>query len=163
MALTYVALILVSLVSAPEPGEAALLFFEHLAAGDGVRAASMCSDRALTNVAPMLEDLKEGLDSGDGELLERLRSCGYTASPDEMLDWSEEDYLASTLSLPMVSVRYSRYDTAYVCSTWVADSRGEVFLCLEAGSSSAVRAPVSLTRERGSWKVLDFMGMYSFP
>ena len=163
MAVVNLVLLAAALVSASEPEGVAMVFFRHLAEGEGAEAASMCSEEAFSNVTPMLRRLKERIESDDRGLLESLRRCGYSADPEEMLYWSEEEYLARTLSLPMVSARYSRYDTAYVCSTSFTDSRGEVFLCLGSGTAPAIRAPVSMTRERGSWRVVDFMGIYSFP
>ncbi len=156
-------MLLAAIVSASEPENVAALFFRHLSEGEGYQAVSMCSREALANVTPMLRRLHEGIESEDRGLLESLERFGYSAGPDEMLDWDEEDYLARTLSLPMVSSRYSRYDTAYVCSTAVSDSRCDVFLCLEAPSAAFVRTPVSMIRERGGWRVTNFMGMYSFP
>lgn len=163
MVIADLVLLTAALLSASEPEGVAMVFFRHLAEGEGAEAASMCSEEAFSNVTPMLQRLKDRIQSDAPGFLENLRRCGYSADPEEMLDWSEEEYLARTLSLPMVSARYSRYDTAYVCSTSFTDSRGQVFLCLEAGAAPAVRTPVTLTRERGSWRVLDFMGMYSFP
>ncbi|MFO7949956.1 MAG: hypothetical protein R6U36_06265 [Candidatus Fermentibacteraceae bacterium] len=163
MAVVHLVLLVVALLSASEPEGVAMVFFRHLAEGEGADAASMCSEEAFSNVTPMLQRLKERIESDDPGFLQSLRRCGYSADPEEMLDWSEEEYLARTLSLPMVSARYSRYDTAWVCSTSFTDSRGEVYLCLEAGTAPVLRAPVAVTRERGGWRVVDFMGMYSFP
>lgn len=156
-------MLIAALVSASEEESVAMVFFRHLAAGEGEAAAEMFAEDALSNVTPMLNALKDGLRAGDPGFIERLERCGYAAGPQEMLEWNEREYLARTLSLPMVAMRYSRFDSAYVCSTEVSGGEASVFLCLQVGESVAARTPVSLARVRGSWRVTNFMGIYSFP
>jgi len=163
MALVQLVMLVTSLVSASEMEDVALVFFRHLAAGRGDEAAALCSEEGLSNVTPMLERLKEGLRSGEASVAQRMESFGYDAGPDEMMDWDEEEYLARTLELPMVSSRYSSYDSAWVCSTSAGADLSTVHVCLLLGADRVLPAQMTMSRERGSWRVVDFMGLYSFP
>ena len=163
MALVQLVMLVTSLVSASETADVAMVFFRHLASGRGEEAAALCAEEGLSNVTPMLQRLKEGLRSGEEGLLERMESFGYDAGPEEMMEWDEEDYLARTLELPMVASRYSASDSAWVCSTSTGASLSTVHICLRMGPERVIPAQMTMVRERGSWRVVDFMGLYSFP
>ena len=137
-------------------------FFQALKSGDSETVAFLISNEALDNIDIMLEILKESLDRDEELTMNRLIAAGYTATASEIDDWSALEYLTFTISLPIMSARYSLYEMQIGEYTI---NGNDLDIPLMFISSTGIELPfeVKLIREDDSWKVLTFMGFNSFP
>ena len=107
----------------------------------------------------MLEILQENLDDAT---LSRLTTAGYTATADEIDDWSPMDYLTSTIVLPVMKARYSIYEMQIGD---YSDRGNELVIPLVFSTASGLELSYEsiLKKEDNQWKVTSFMGLNSFP
>ncbi len=138
------------------------VFYEALKSGDGESVAFFVSSEALDDIDVSLMILKESIDRDEELTMNRLIAAGYTATASEIDDWSALDYLKNTVSLPMMSARYSMYEMQ-IGEYTIGDD--DLVIPLTFFSSAGLELPfeVKLTREDDSWKVSTFMGFSSFP
>lgn len=138
------------------------VFYEALKSGDSESVAFLVSSEALDDIDVSLVILKESLDRDEELTMNRLVAAGYTATASEMDDWSALDYLKFTISLPMMSARYSMYEMQIGEYTIDGD---DLVIPLMFTSSAGLELPfdVKLIREDDSWKISTFMGFNSFP
>ena len=137
-------------------------FFEALQSGDSESAVFLVSSEVLDNIDVMLDILKECLDRDEELTMNRLLAAGYTATASEIEDWSALEYLKYTLSLPIMSARYSMYEMQIGEYTLNGNNLDIPLLFV---SSAGLELPfeVKLVREDDSWRVSNFMGFNSFP
>ena len=107
----------------------------------------------------MLENLQDNLDDAT---LSRLIAAGYTATLDEIDDWSPMEYLTSTIELPIMKARYSLYEMQ-VGDYSVNGHDLEIPLVFSTSTGLELQYQATLRKEDNQWKVTSFMGLNSFP
>ena len=135
------------------------VFFQALRTGDTLMISELISSDGLDDIDIMLEILQENLDDAT---LSRLSTAGYTATADEIDDWSPMDYLTSTIVLPVMKARYSIYEMQIGD---FSDRGNELAIPLVFSTATGLELPYEaiLRKEDNQWKVTSFMGLNSFP
>jgi len=135
------------------------VFFQSLKTGDAFVISELISSDGLNEIDIMLEILQENLDDAT---LSRLTTAGYTATSDEIDDWSPMDYLTSTIVLPIMKARYSIYEMQI---GEYSDSGNELEIPLVFITATGLELSYQaiLRKEDNQWKVTNFMGLNSFP
>lgn len=142
--------------------EGVVQFMEALQTGDGETAADMFSSQAIDQVEVMLNTVKQNLDRDPEGTIRRLNSAGYDIDSETAEDWEPEVYLAQTLSLPMISARYTLYELDI--ETVIVNGRSatvQMIFRTQAGAEIPQQAIMVL--EDDMWKVTSFMGITAFP
>lgn len=137
-------------------------FFEALKSGDSESIGFLVSSEALDDVDVMLDVLKESLDRDEELTMNRLVAAGYTATTSEIKDWSSLEYLEFTISLPIMSARYSMYEMQ-IGEYAVNGNNLDIPLMFVSSTGLELPFEVRLVREDDAWKVSNFMGFNSFP
>lgn len=138
------------------------LFMEALQTGDGETASALFSSAALGQVDAMLNTIKQSLDRDPEGTLRRLSSAGYQVDEEKAEDWRVEEYLAETLSLPMISARYTPYELEI--DTVTIDGRSAVVeMIFRTASGNEIPQQAIMAFEDDIWKVSSFMGITAFP
>ncbi len=121
--------------------------------------SQLISSDGLDEIDIMLEILQDNL---DGATLSRLSTAGYTATADEIDDWSSLDYLINTIALPVMKARYSIYEMQI---GEYSDDGNNLVIPLVFSTASGLELPYQaiLRKENNQWKVTNFMGLNSFP
>ncbi|MCD4701714.1 MAG: hypothetical protein K8S24_07640 [Candidatus Aegiribacteria sp.] len=142
-----------------DPSSVLQAFFQALKTGDSFMISQLISSDGLDEIDVMLEILKENLDN---TTMSRLTTAGYTATADEMEDWSPMDYLTNTVVLPVMNARYAFYEMQIGDYSNHGD---ELVIPLVFRTASGVELPYQavLEKEDSQWKVTNFMGLNSFP
>jgi hypothetical protein len=137
-------------------------FFLALKSGNSLMVSILISEDGLDEIEIMLDILKENLDNNEGSTMSRLAAAGYTASADEIEDWSPLEYLTSTVVLPVMKSRYSIYDMQIGDYT---ENGNDLIVPLLFTTSSGLELPFNalLSKDDNQWKVTNFMGLNSFP
>ncbi|NLP05011.1 hypothetical protein GX411_03535 [Candidatus Fermentibacteria bacterium] len=145
-----------------DPSSSALAFFDALRTGDSAAVDSLASSQALEVVELMLADLRNSLRNDRDATMTRLRAAGYPADAGEPDEWTPREYLRLTVSLPIMTARYSTYSMEI---TGESRSGRRATLSVTFTGSSGIEIPsvVVLEEEDGIWKVSSFMGLNSFP
>jgi hypothetical protein len=145
-----------------DPTIPAGLLFDALRNGDSVAVDTLVSSEAVDMVEDNLSVLKSQLRSDQEATMLRLTSAGYTATTEEILHWDARDYLENTVVLPIMMARYAPYSMEI---TGMEIDRDAAVLQILFSTQSGVSIPseISLLRERGVWRVSNFMGLSSFP
>jgi hypothetical protein len=145
-----------------DPTVPAGLLFDALRSGDSTAVDTLVSSEALGMVEDNLSALKDQIRSDPEATMIRLSSAGYSATADEIGDWSAEDYLKNTVVLPLMMARYAPYSMEI---TGQERDRNTAVLQVLFSTQAGVSMPseVRLLRERGVWRVSSFMGLGSFP
>ncbi len=145
-----------------DPSSVLQVFFQSLKTGDSFMISQLISSDALDEIDLMLEVLKENLDDNEETTLSRLTTAGYTATADEIDDWSPMEYLNSTIVLPVMKARYAVYDMQIGD---YSNHGNELIIPLLFSTASGLELPYQATlgKEDGQWKVTNFMGLSSFP
>lgn len=145
-----------------QPSAVITAFFESLRTGDGYMVSQLISREGLERIEVMLDVLKRNLDDDPDAVMSRLSGAGYTATADEVEDWSPMEYLTATVELPVMKARYSMYSM----EIGEYEVRGDrIIVPLTFTMSSGVELPfqAELVKVRNDWRVSDFMGLSSFP
>lgn len=137
-------------------------FMDALQSGDGETAASMFSSIALQQVEVMLNTIKQSLDRDPEGTMSRLSSAGYSVELAEAERWETEVYLAQTLSLPMISARYTPYEMT-VEEVLIDGRTATVQMIFSTASGAQIPQQAILTWENDVWKISNFMGITAFP
>ncbi len=142
-----------------DPSSVLQVFFQSLKTGDSFMISQLISSDGLDEIEVMLEILKENLDN---TTMSRLTTAGYTATADEIDDWSPMDYLTSTIELPVMNARYALYEMQIGDYSNHGD---ELIIPMVFRTASGVELPyqAALVKEDDQWKVTNFMGLNSFP
>jgi hypothetical protein len=142
-----------------DPAAVLQVFFQALKNGDTSIISQLISSDGLDEINVMLEILQENLDDAT---LSRLSTAGYTATADEIDDWSPMDYLTSTIVLPVMKARYSVYEMQIGD---YSDQGNELAIPLVFSTASGLALPYEaiLRKEDNQWRVTNFMGLNSFP
>ncbi len=137
-------------------------FLLALQSGDSLMVGTLISSDGLDEIEIMLEILKENLDDNEESTLSRLSAAGYSASFDEIDDWSPLDYLTHTVVLPVMKARYLLYEMQI---GEYSNSGNDLIIPLVFRTASGVELPyeAALVKEDNQWKVTNFMGLNSFP
>jgi len=145
-----------------QPGAVVTAFFEALRTGDGYMVSQLISEEGLESIDIMLNILKQNLDDDPEAVMSRLTGAGYTATADEVEDWSPMEYLTSTVELPVMKARYSIYRMEIGEYTVNGD---RISVPLTFITSSGVELPfqAELVKVRDDWRISTFMGLSSFP
>ncbi len=145
-----------------DPSSVVQEFFHSLKTGDSFMISQLISGDGLDEIDVMLEILKENLDNSEETTMSRLIAAGYTATADEIDDWSPMDYLTSTIVLPVMKARYSLYE---IQIGDYSNHGSELIIPLLFITASGVELPYQavLGKEDNQWKVTNFMGLNSFP
>jgi len=137
-------------------------FMSALQSGDGTAAATMFSAQAMDQVDVMLVTVKQNLDRDPETTMGHLADVGYSVELEEAEDWETEEYLAATLSLPMMSARYMPYEIEISAVT--LDGRSAVVdMVFRTVSGVEIPQQAVLSYEDDMWKVTSFMGITAFP
>lgn len=138
------------------------VFMAALQSGDGVKASDMFSSQAMVQVDAMLNTIKQSIDRDPDGTIRRLTSAGYAVDNDSVEHWSSSDYLSQTLSLPMISARYTPYELSI--DTVVIDGRtATVEMSFQTASGTEIPQQALMAYEDDTWKVSSFMGITAFP
>ncbi len=137
-------------------------FFQSLKAGDSYMVSQLISEEGLENVDVILEILKENLDDNPDAVMSRLSAAGYSATADEVEDWSPMEYLLATVELPVMKARYSMYEIR-ISDFTVSGDRLQVPITFITASGVELPFQAELVKARNDWKVSTFMGLNSFP
>ena len=142
-----------------DPTAVLQVFFQALQTGDTFVISELISSDGLDEIDVMLEILQENLDDAT---LSRLTTAGYTATADEIDDWSPMDYLTSTIVLPVMNARYSIYEMQIGD---YSDRGNDLAIPLVFSTATGLELPYEaiLRKENNQWKVTNFMGLNSFP
>lgn len=142
-----------------DPSSVLQAFFQALKTGDSFMISQLISSDGLDEIDVMLEILKENLDT---TTMSRLSTAGYTATADEIEDWSSMDYLTSTVVLPVMKARYALYEMQIDDYSNHGD---ELVIPIVFRTASGVELPYQavLEKEDNQWKVTNFVGLNSFP
>jgi len=145
-----------------DPSSVLQSFFLALKSGNSLMVSILISDDGLDEIEIMLDILKENLENSEETTMSRLTAAGYTASPDEIEDWSALEYFTSTIVLPVMKARYAIYEMQI--GEYSEDSN-ELTIPLLFITSSGLELPFDalLSKEDNQWKVTSFMGLNSFP
>jgi hypothetical protein len=145
-----------------EPSFVLQEFFQALKEGNSFMLSQLISIDGLNEIDIMLDILKENLDDNEEITMSRLTAAGYTATADEIDDWSALDYLKNTMVLPVMKARYSLYDMEI--GDYPSDSDELVVpLIFSTASGLELSYNAILVKDNGQWKVTHFMGLNSFP
>lgn len=137
-------------------------FFQALRTGDSYMISQLISDDGLESVDVMLEILKESLDDDQEAVMTRLSSAGYSATADEVEDWSAMEYLMATVELPVMKSRYAMYEMQ-ISDFAVSGDRLQVPITFITASGVELPFQAEMMKVRDNWKVSTFMGLSSFP
>lgn len=137
-------------------------FFEALKAGDSYMVSQLISEDGLEDIDVMLEILKENLDDDPETVMSRLAGAGYTATEDEVEDWSAMEYLTATVELSVMKARYSMYQME-IGEFTVSGDRIQIPLTFTTASGIQLPFQAELVKVRDDWRVSTFMGLNSFP
>ncbi|MBN2586969.1 MAG: hypothetical protein JXA64_02390 [Candidatus Fermentibacteraceae bacterium] len=137
-------------------------FFQSLKEGDSYMVSQLISEEGLDNIDVMLEILKENLDDNPEAVMSRLSTAGYSATADEVEDWSPMEYLLATVELPVMKARYSMYEMR-ISDFTVTGDRLQVPMAFITSSGVELPFQAELVKVRNDWKVSTFMGLNSFP
>ncbi len=137
-------------------------FMDALQSGEGPVAAELFSTEAMAQVEAMLNTIKQSLRSDPEGTLRRLTSAGYQIELETARNWDPVDYLAQTLSLPMISARYIPYELR-IDTVMVDRRRATVEMIFETASGAEIPQQALLDYEDDQWKVTSFMGITAFP
>ena len=137
-------------------------FFQALKTGDSYMISQLISEDGLESVDVMLDILKESLDRDSEGVMTRLSSAGYTATADEVEDWSAMEYLAATVELPVMKARYAMYEMQ-VSDFAVSGDRLSVPITFITASGVELPFQAEMVKVRDDWRVSTFMGLSSFP
>lgn len=145
-----------------DPTVPAGLLFDALRSGDSTAVDTLVSSEAMEMVGDNLSALKDQLKEDPEGTLIRLSSAGYTATTEEIMDWSPSDYLNRTVVLPIMMARYAPYSMEI---TSLEVDRNTAVLQIVFSTQSGINIPseARLLRERNIWRVSSFMGLSSFP
>ncbi len=142
-----------------DPAAVLEVFFQSLKTGDSFMISQLISSDGIDEIDIMLEILQENLDDAT---LSRLNTAGYTATADEIDDWSALDYLTSTIVLPVMKARYSIYEMQI--GEYSDDGNDLVIpLVFSTASGLELQYQAILRKDNNQWKVTNFMGLNSFP
>ena len=137
-------------------------FMSALQTGEGLIASGFFSEQAIAQVEVMLVSVKQSLDQDPEATLRRLNGVGYAIELEEAEDWETEDYLAATLSLPLITARYAPYDLAVSLVT-VNNRSAQVEMIFSTSTGLEIPQQATMDFEDGDWKVTSFMGITAFP
>lgn len=137
-------------------------FMSALQAGDGSTASEWFSVQAMEQVEVMLVSIKQNLDRDPDAALRRLKSVGYTIELEAAEDWETIDYLAATLSLPMITARYVPYELE-ISSVAVDDRDASVDMIFRTVTEVEIPQQATMVYEDDLWMVSSFMGITAFP
>ena len=142
-----------------DPSAVLEVFFGALKTGDAFVISELISSDGLDEIDVMLEILQDNLDDAT---LSRLTTAGYTATEDEIDDWSPMEYLISTIVLPVMKARYSIYE---IQIGDYSDRGNELTIPLVFSTATGLELQyeATLRKENNQWKVTNFMGLNSFP
>lgn len=145
-----------------DPSSVLQYFLQALKAGDSFMVSQLISSDGLDEIDMMLEILKENLDDNEEGTMSRLIAAGYTATADEIDDWSSMDYLTNTVILPVMKARYSFYEMQI---NDYSNNGNNLIIPLVFRTASGVELPYEavLVKDENQWKVTNFMGLNSFP
>ncbi len=148
-----------SLTIPNDPSTVLQVFFQALKTGDRFMISQLISSKGLDEIDIMLEILKENLDNAT---LSRLTTAGYTATADEIDDWSPMDYLTCTIALPVMKSRYAFYEMRIGD---YSNQGNKLIIPTVFTTASGVELSCQgvLLKEDNQWKVTNFMGLNSFP
>ncbi|PIE52449.1 hypothetical protein CSA37_06590 [Candidatus Fermentibacteria bacterium] len=138
------------------------LFMEALKNGDGVSAAMHFSSEAMVQVNAMLNSVKQSFERDPESTLRRLSNAGYTVDTEVLEDWQVADYLAETLSLPMISARYAPYELNII-SVSIDGRSAVVDMIFRTAAGAEIPQEALLDYENDLWKISSFMGITAFP
>lgn len=142
--------------------QAVVDFMAALQTGDGIGASELFSIQALDQVDLMLVSVKQNLDNDPETALHRLNSVGYIIELEAAEDWEIKEYLAATLSLPMMTARYAPYELEIVSVT--VDNRDAVVdMIFHTASGVEISQQSVLIYEDDRWFITSFMGITAFP
>jgi hypothetical protein len=137
-------------------------FMLALQSGDGADAAAMFSVQAMDQVDLMLVTVKQNLDRDPETTIGHLTDVGYSVELEAVEDWEAEEYLAATLSLPMMSARYMPYEIEIFAVT--LDGRNAVVdMVFRTAVGVEIPQQAVLSYDDDVWKVTSFMGITAFP
>ena len=136
--------------------------FEALQSGDGESVSYFVSSEAIDNIDIMLDVLKESLERDEELTMNRLVAAGYTSTASEIEDWSAQEYLEFTISLPIIVARYSMYEMQ-IGEYSLNGNNLDIPLIFVSSTGLELPFEVKLVREDNTWKVSYFMGFNSFP
>ncbi len=137
-------------------------FFAALREARGEDAAALYSTIAMEQVEITFQSILEGIRRNDESVILRLQSAGYQAEPQEIRGWTTREYLARTLSLPIMFGRYTPF-SMQVDSISIQDRRATILLRFENAFGTVIEQQATMVREDDAWLVESFMGMTSFP
>ncbi len=145
-----------------DPSSVLQEFLQALKTGDSFMISQLISEDGLDEIDIMLDILKESIEDNEESTMSRLSAAGYTATADEIDDWSSIDYLKNTIVLPVMKARYSLYDMQIGEYSINGD---ELVIPLIFSTASGVQLPyeANLVKDDDQWKVTNFMGLNSFP
>ena len=145
-----------------DPSSVLQEFLQALKTGDSFMISQLISEDGLDEIDIMLDILKESIEDNEESTMSRLSAAGYTATADEIDDWSSIDYLKNTIVLPVMKARYSLYDMQIGEYSINGD---ELVIPLIFSTASGVQLPyeANLVKDDDKWKVTNFMGLNSFP
>lgn len=137
-------------------------FYHALQSGNSEIVTYLISSDALESVDIMLDALKESIERDEELIMGRLTAAGYTATADEIDDWSALDYLTETVVLPVMKARYTLYEMQI---EEYSNDGDDIVIPLLFISSTGLELPfeAELVREDDFWKVTTFMGLNAFP
>ena len=138
------------------------LFMEALQEGNGEKAASMFSSQALVQVETMLNTIKQSYRSDSETTMRRLNNAGYDTDAETVRNWATDAYLASTLSLPMISARYMPYEIE-IDSVSTSGTSATVYMVFRTAAGAEIPQQAVLALENGAWKITSFMAITAFP
>jgi hypothetical protein len=137
-------------------------FFLALKNGDSYMVSQLISQDGLEAVGVMLDALKENLDNDPDGVMARLTAAGYSATIDEVEDWSAIEYLSATVELPVMKARYAMYEMR-VNDFSVNGDRLQVPITFITSSGVELPFQAEMVKVRNDWRVSTFMGLSSFP
>ncbi len=110
----------------------------------------------------MLNTIKQSLRSDPEGTLRRLTSAGYQIELETARNWDPVDYLAQTLSLPMISARYIPYELR-IDTVMVDRRRATVEMIFETASGAEIpqQGPSRPTRMTSEGNLIH--GNYRLP
>ena len=138
------------------------VFMSALQTGDGLAASDLFSSQALDQVEVMLVTIKQNLDRDPESTIRRLNGVGYSVELEYAEGWETIDYLSATLSLPMMTSRYTLYELE-IDSVTVDGRDALVDMVFRTATGVEIPQQAVLVYEDDVWKVSNFMGITAFP
>ncbi|MCK5786462.1 MAG: hypothetical protein KAH54_07875 [Candidatus Sabulitectum sp.] len=138
------------------------VFMSALQTGDGLAASGLFSSQALDQVEVMLVTVKQNLDRDPESTIRRLNGAGYSVELEYAEDWETIDYLSATLSLPMMTARYTLYELE-IDSVFVDGRDALVDMVFRTATGVEIPQQAVLVYEDDTWKISNFMGITAFP